>query len=343
MSVARRRGLLLALILLGLWLLFGPGLINRAGLLLLGIDGLPPGLEPQGQLYYTQGFDGLWRHDLRTNVSERWWLPAEGSLVSGVAVAPDGGKLALTWASPGDSGYQPGTTDIWLSGLTEMNPHPLLVRMGLLESWRDPFWSADGQSLLVTHQFPVRDDAGDAQTVQLNVLRVDLEGTRSTLLENAEQAALSVDDGRLVWLQIDPQTWAQSLMLASADGSEARVLVAAGTFRALASPRFTQEADAIVFSASGSRQDPAAAARVAAGAALAHGDPWNIWRVDLVDGELTRLTETTLDGPMLAWIAQGDALAVLAAEGLYLHYQGAMWRLAAVATEGIVSWAPGPG
>ena len=138
-GTARWRGPLIAAILLIVWLAFGPDLVNWAGLLLLRLDGPPPGLELEGQLYYTQGFNGLWRHDLRTGTSERWWLPEAGSLVSGVAAAPDGSQLALAWAMPGTGGFQPGTTDLWLTSIPKIEPRPLLTRADSLESWRDPF------------------------------------------------------------------------------------------------------------------------------------------------------------------------------------------------------------
>ncbi len=342
MRTARWRGPLIAAILLIVWLAFGPDLVNWAGLLLLRLAGPPPGLELQGQLYYTQGFDGLWRHDLSTGVSERWWLPEAGSLVSGVAAAPDGSQLALAWAMPGEGGFQPGTTDLWLTSIPNVEPRPLLTRADSLESWRDPFWSPDGRWLLVTHQQTLRDATGEAQSIRLTVERVAPDGARQVLLEAAEQAALSADGAQLAYLQVDPTNWSQSLMLARADGRDARELVAAMVFRSLASPRFTPDGSALVFSASGTRQDQGAGAQRGAGNVLAHGDPWHIWQVTLADGELTRLTETPLDGPALTWSPGGDALAVLAAEGLFLRARERMWRLAEVSAEGGLSWASAP-
>lgn len=341
MITARRRWPLLAILLL-LWLAFGQGLVNQVGLSLLQLDGLPPGVELEGFLYYSQGFDGVWRHELRTNLSERWWLPEEGSLVSSVAAAPDGSQLALAWAMPGEGGFQSGTTDVWLATLPTAEPRPLLTRTDSLESWRDPVWAPDGRSLLITHQHPLRDAAGEAQTIRMTVERVALDGTRQVVLENAEQAALSTDGTRLTWLQVDPATWSQSLKHALADGSEARELVAANAFRALASPLFTQDASAIVFSASGAFQGHETAAGSGSSAVMAHGDPWHIWQVRLADKALTRLTDEPLDGPTLAWSPEGDVLAVLAAEGLYLRALDQMWRLAEVSAEGGVSWASEP-
>lgn len=329
--------------LLLLWLLAGNGVVERLGLALLQLDPLPADLNAEGQLFYTQGFDGLWRHDLRTGVSERWWLPVEGSLVSGVAASPDGGQLALAWAPPAAAGFQSGSTDLWLMSLPRGEPQPLATRSDVLESWRDPWWSPEGDWLLVTHQRVQRDQGGELQAIRLDVVRLVPDGEVHTLLTNAEQAALSSDGQRMVYLRPDPDSGSQALMLARSDGGQARELVNGGAFRALASPRFAPGNQAVVFSASGELQGGTQAESISAGAVMAHGDPWNVWQVDLASGALSRLTAFVLDGPTLAWSPDGSGLlGILAAEGLFLRNRDKMWRLAAVRTEGQLTWAPAP-
>lgn len=337
----RRRPLAAAALLL-LWLAFGQGLVRQLGLALMRLDGPPPVAGLGGQIFYAQGFDGLWRYDLNSGETGRWWSPPAGSLVSGVAVSPDARLLAIAWAPPAGPGFQQGTTDLWLTSLADPDPVPLLTRSDALESWRDPFWSPDGLWLLVTHQRALRDAGGEPQSIAITVKRVALDGARETTLEDAEQAALSPDGSQLTWLRLNTETWGQALMRARADGSAATELVAEGTFAALASPRFGKDGNFIVFSASGARQTPATT-RVNPGGVRAHGDPWHIWQVDLASGELTRLTEQSLDGPMLAWSpTHAEVLAVLAAEGVFLRAQGRLWRVAAASAEGGLTWAPAP-
>ena len=338
----RRRPLVAAALLL-LWLTFGQGLVRQLGLMLMRLDGPPPVAGLGGQIFYAQGFDGLWRYDLNSGENGRWWSPPAGSLVSGVAVSPDARQLAIAWAPPAGQGFQQGTTDLWLTSLPDPAPVPLLTRTDTLESWRDPFWSPDGLWLLVTHQQALRDTGGEPQSISITVKRVALDGAREPTLEDAEQAALSKDGSQLTWLGLNTETWGQALMHARADGSAAVELVAEGAFGALASPRFTKDGNFIVFSASGARQTPAATNRVNPGRVRAHGDPWHIWQVDLASGELTRLTEQSLDGPMLAWSpTHDDVLAVLAAEGVFLRAQGRLWRVATSSAEGGLTWARSP-
>ncbi|MCY3718101.1 MAG: hypothetical protein OXG07_00920 [Anaerolineaceae bacterium] len=327
--------------LLLLWLMAGNSVVERLGMALLKLDAVPAELNVGGQLFYTQGFDGLWRHDLRSGLSEQWWLPAEGSLVSDVAASPDGSQLALAWAPPAEAGFQSGSTDLWLMTLPLGERRPLVTRSDILESWRDPWWSPDGDWLLVTHQRVQREQGGELQAIRLDVERLQLDGARHLLLTNAEQAALSSDGAQMVYLRPDPDNGSQGLVLARSDGGQARELVNSATFRALASPRFAPGDQAIVFSASGERQGGARLDSNSVDAVTAHGDPWNVWQVDLVTGDLSRLTASVLDGPALAWSPDGSGLlGVLAAEGLFLLTPGKMWRLAAVATEGKLTWAP---
>ncbi len=339
----RRWPMAIAGLLLLLWLVAGNSVVHRLGMALMRLDSLPPDLMVDGHLFYTQAFHGLWRHDLRKGVSEQWWMPTEGSLVSDVAVSPDGSQLALAWAPPAEAGFQTGSTDLWLMALPISEPEPLVLRSDVLESWRDPWWSPEGGWLLVTHQRVRRDPGGDLLAVRLDVERLALDGTSHLLLENAEQATLSSDGKRLVYLRPDPESGSQGLMLAQSDGSPAHELVSSTTFRALASPRFTPDDQAIVFSASGDRQDRIQRDGPAAGAVMAHGEPWNIWHLDIATRVLSRVTTSALDGPALTWSPDGsDLLAVLAAEGLFLRSPDNMWRLAAVTTEGKLAWAPAP-
>ena len=341
MRAKRWRWPLATCALLLLWLLAGNSVVERLGVALLKPDSLPVDLNAGGHLYYTQGFEGLWRHDLRSGLTEQWWLPAEGSLVSDVAVSPDGGQLALAWAPPAETGFQTGNTDLWLMSLPAGDSRPLLLRSDPLESWRDPFWSPDGNWLLVTHQRVQRDDAGAVGTVIHNLVKVSPDGARFTLVRNAEQGALTSDGAQLVYLRPDPDTWSHGLVLANADGNQARELVDSEAFRALASPRFTPDDRAVVFSASGEHQEAPPDNPADAGTVQAHGEPWNIWQLDPTTGVLTRLTPYSLDGPALAWSPDGSGLlGVLAAEGLFVVGPGNMWRLTAVATEGKLTWAP---
>jgi hypothetical protein len=102
--------------------------------------------------------------------------------------------------------------------------------------------------------------------------------------------------------------------------------------------RFTPDAAALVFSGSGDYQgDPERLAF--SGIARAHGLPWDVWQIGLDGGDMVKLTETPLDGPWITWEPGGEAMAILAAEGIFLRYDGRVYRLASTGTEGEITWA----
>lgn len=318
--------------LLLLWLAFGPQLIQRLTTPQLAFsEGMPPGVQLRGSLYYTQAFEGIKRIDLSNGAVSSWWQPPEGGLVTGLAASPDGMMLAVSYAPPAEEGYQTGTTDLYLTPVSQPDLQPLRLRTSRDESFRDAAWSADGQWLYFSHLQPATDSSG----VQLNVerLRIGADAASEVVLQSAEQAVISPDNSHIAYLKFDARTYGRDLVLANVDGSNPQTLIAAGIFAALAGPVFTPDSQSVIFSASG--ELPSAQA----GVVRAHGNPWNIWQATPADDALTRLTPTTLDGPMVTGLPEGQGLGVVAAEGVFVVYNDQFYRLAQVTTEGEIAWA----
>ena len=325
--------------LLVIWLAAGPQIIQRLANQLMFADGLPAGVTLNGTLYYTQGFDGIWQVDMRSGSVGQWWQPSDGGLVTGIAASPDGSHLAIAYAPPAEEGFQTGTTDLYLSPVGAPDLQPVRVREMRNESYRNPAWSPDGAWLYYSHLRPLLDDSGTATGIQLQIERLRAEQTDSApevVLEGAEQPALSPDGTEIVFLKYDTRTYAQALWVAQVDGSQPRMLVPDGMFQALASPRFTTDGEGVLFSASGEQQSQA----VHNGVVRAHGAPWDIWRTPLENTAFTKLTPNTLDGPWTAWSPEGQQMAVLAAEGVFLVHDSQFYRLAESLSEGEITWAP---
>lgn len=318
--------------LLLLWLAFGPQLVQQIlGPEFKAVDGLPPDVQLDGSLYYTQAFDGIWRIDLSSGETSTWWQPPQGGLVTGLAASPDGRKLAISYAPPAEEGFQTGTTDLYLTAVDQPDLQPLRIRQTRSESFRDPAWSSDGEWLYFSHLQPATGGSG----VQLNVERLRLQDPQLTeiIIQGAEQAALSPDSAHITYLKFDTRTYARDLVLARLDGSDEQILIGAGIFAALEGPLFAPDGRSVIFSASG--ELPAARA----GILRAHGLPWNVWRAIPGNDLLVRLTPTTLDGPAIAWLPDGETMAVIAAEGVFLVHNNQFYRLTQVSSEGKITWA----
>ena len=318
--------------LLLLWLAFGPQLIQRLTTPELNfVQGMPPGVQLAGRLYYTQAFEGIKRVDLTSGVVSSWWQPPDGGLVTGLTASPDGMTLAVSYAPPAEEGYQTGTTDLYLTPVSQPDMQPLFIRETRYESFRDPAWSADGEWLYFTHLSPATGSSG----VQLSVERIQAgdEAEPEVILEGAEQAVVSPDHSHIAYLKFDTRTYARDLVLAKIDGSDAQTLIASGIFAALAGPLFTPDSRSVIFSASGEMQ------RVQLGIVRAHGQPWNIWKSTPAEVMLTKLTSSTLDGPAFTWLPDGQSMAIVAAEGVFVVHNDQYYQLAQVVSEGEIAWA----
>lgn len=327
-----------------LWLIFGSQIINVVTTFLSRPEGLPAGLNLEGKLFYTQGFDGIWQFDMRTGEASQWWQPPDGGLAIGIAASPDGSKLAIAYAPPAKEGFQIGTTDLFVSPSDQPNLQPLLVRENSNESYRQPSWSSDGAWLYYAHQIPTLNDGGQVMSLALTGERIAMGDSASqtpeVVLDRAEQLAVSPDGQKLAYLQLNTKTYAEGLWVVNHDGSDEREIVPAGTYSVIAAPKFTPDGGSVVFTATGAMTGQTISQN-AGGVeiARAHGTPSDVVQISLDDGEITKLTQTPLDNPRIAWSPDGADMSILSAEGVFLVHEGRFHRMLAVSNEGEITWA----
>jgi Tol biopolymer transport system component len=315
-----------------------------------------------GRLQYTLGKDGIRQLDLATGETRDVFVPVANTWLTSAATSPDGSQLAVAYAPPPPTGVaQLGYTGIYvlpgdcaerdgactvddLEGLvTQVNPH---------EAYFSPTWSADGQTLYFAHFTPSQ---GDSNTpFKYTLERKSLpDGQPEILVENAIWPALSADGSQIAYVWFDPEDYSNDLFIASADGSNQRVLVDPTLFEAVDAPFFSADSEYVIFSAVGDGTGappatPASAgwldrllgARTAYAAPEAHNVPSDWWRVPVAGGAPERLSQIFDTG------LYGDAgpndewFTFISASGLYVMPPdgGDVTRLARVAGGGTVEW-----
>jgi Tol biopolymer transport system component len=270
--------------------------------------------------------------------------------VSDVALAPGSTRAAIVVA------HTPATAsvayaEIMALDLPSSTVSPLVGGADPTELLGAPAWSPDG-----TRLFYQREDvtvvgtsyAGGA-TVQYpsRIERVNADGSdRTVVVEDARQPACSPDGQQVVFVhrsQQGPTLVVRGLL----DGTE-RVVLGAGQFGDIVSPRYSPQGDRIAFMAPVGQFSPQAgtlffdAGRFSAPVRFAHGVPWDLWIVN-VDGSAaaTRLAALSADDGTVGWSPDGSRLFVYGGTGSFIvdAASGEVRPLSFLSGYGATSWA----
>lgn len=326
-------------VLLVIWLLFGTQLITT--LLEDDVDveqGVPTNTNLSGRILYTQQENGILSFDFATESASVFWLPEDGYLVDGMTTSPDQSQLLIAYGPIFNEGVL-GNTDLYLMDVTTQAMTPFLMRDDVTHSYRDPFWSPDGEWVYYTHYSPIINNNGATVGINLNIERIRADGTGQSevLATDAEQVAVSPDNNHIVYLGYDTSTFLQSVWMADADGSNPIEVVGSGTFAIMGSPRFTPDREMILFSASGDTQDPLPEL-FDLNVAYAHGAPWELWQIDRNGDNLQRITNGGFDDVTLNYAPDNSAIAFMDVKTLFILLDSTVYSLETVSIDGAVVW-----
>jgi hypothetical protein len=244
-------------------------------------------------------------------------VPANGWL-SSFDLSPDGSQFVLAYAAPppeGEINY--GFTSLCLLALGENEPR-LLLSAGEEELFFRPVWSADGQAIYFSHITPLD---SEAYTFATTLERLHpASGAIDLIAENGIWPQPSPDATMLAYVLVDPETQANSLVVADADGANVRELIAGDVFTAVDAPIFTPDNQMVYFSAA-----EATTGRswweilVGIEIAAAHNLPSDWYRISVAGGEVERLTAMEEVGLYGRFSPQDPATFAFASQsGLYL-------------------------
>lgn len=263
--------------------------------------------------------------------------PGGSSAVTSAQWAPDGTSLAyaLYHVRPDDSA---ATSEIYLADLSS-EPRRILERDRPGSALEAPAWAPDGRALYFGYS------AIENRRVITRIERLDVvSGQRAVVTEGA-LPAVSADGAALAFLRSD--SGGDALLLSRADGSAVRPLIPAGRYSVLGAPRFSPDGGTLAVPVSGGpgqAQEPSRGhpfGMFGASVAYAHGDPWDVYLVDVAGGEPRRLTQLSEDELTVAWSPDGGLVGVYASRGLYLvDRQGRTTFALDRGGYGGIDWAP---
>ena len=306
-----------------------------------------------GRLLYTLTQQGVWQLDLATGDSTQLFkTETQDSWAASAAASPDGSTILIAYAPPPPEGeIQFGYTDLYRL-VPEGAPQPFLERPDPRESLFTPTWSPDGRYVYYSRLRRIP-NAGDQP--QLYDIRYDIErvaypsGQPETVVVNAFWPRLSDDGQRMVYVSVDPQTFANGLFVAEADGGNAIQLLTSEQFVAIDSPLFSPDDQYVLFSAvsTGGAATPRPLALfdwlTGVRVAEAHNVPSDWWRIPVGGGTAERLTRVFDVGLYGDFSPDGQHMAFISATGIsVMRPDGGELRILLPLTNaaGTLEWLP---
>ncbi len=296
-----------------------------------GIEPTPSGgLNLKGRFVFAQGDGSLSVEDAGSN-NPRVVFKATAELYGDAPVfSPDGKQIAFSASAFTKDGAVLQDIRVMNADGTNMRvvatPEQPKITLGF------PAWSPDGKDLFITQSYSV---PPSSQHDEIDLVSAG-GGALKKVIENAREAGISPDGKKIVYSQLDLNTYSSSLWIASISGSNPKQVLQTGVFAATYGARFSPDSQSIVFSASGppnkklpgayAFEQPAEESSCAISFAFvclvdkaeAHGLPWDLWLVNLDGTKFTRLTNIGSDSPVAAWSGDGKQIAFFDATGIYI-------------------------
>ena len=273
-----------------------------------------------GQVIFVE-IDGRDQHvteyDLATGRTKRLFTAPENAWVSGTAVSPNRTQIIMAYAPE----PPPGKIQLGYTGLFSLSegsePTEYLLRDLAEEVLYNPVWSPDEQYLYYSHVIP---DAENSMifTNQLERLHVET-GEVEVVAANGIWPRVSPDGNRVAYVTINPDTLANALFMADADGENAELLIPEDRFQVIDVPIFSPDGEWLYFSASEQSGVSRTWWEILLGIEVvaAHNIPSDWWRMLAAGGNLERLTNRDEIGLYGEISTDGETVLFVSTTGLY--------------------------
>lgn len=258
-----------------------------------------------------------------TKIPDTWWAHEP-------AWSPDGQTLAYSLDRPAsDPQLDWLPVGVICAADRETGKGRVLAR-GKVEtdSFSEVSWTPDGKALLIVLHRRLLDDKKQYLGDKTMIVRFDIATSDyQTLIDNAISPALSPDGKHLAYINLDDTAGNTPVMVAQADGKEARPLLPNNAQVGTAyTPRWSPDGSQITFTATSGTIPTSKAPKIpgrdsplraffdrltGVSVAEAHGLPAFLYIVGADGKGLHRLSEKGLDDPRAAWSPDGKRLAFL--------------------------------
>ena len=191
-------------------------------------------------------------------------------------------------------------------------------------------WTPDSEGLLVGRLQIGFNNGVPSRTDSTAIVEIDVSsGAERVVLTGGYDPSLSADGARMAYLRYE-EAGIPTVMMANADGSEARALAGADSFSQVRLPRISPDGRLVAFAAATPVESSmragdrgwfgallAGLAPLAPRKAEAHGAPMDIWVAEVETGEVRQLTFLGADDPYLGWSPDGERVVFIETNGLY--------------------------
>jgi Tol biopolymer transport system component len=284
--------------------------------------------------------------DLTSGNIKTMFQAPENSWLAAAVVSPDGRQVLLSYAPPPPVGNpQFGYSDLYLLPLSGSgSPQPLLTRKDPQESYFNPTWAPDGNSIAYTHLYRI-DPNSKVPAFQNDVEQATLDGKTKPLIPHSLWPALSPDGTKLAYLNEDPITFGNDLYLANSDGSNPVPVLPSGINPPVDDHFFTKDGNSLVFSMVNPQPMPTNSwleNLLGVKVASAHTVPSDWYEVSIGGGEPRRLTNLNDVGMYADLSPDGQQVAFISATGLFImSLDGTnLYNLSNQVYIGTVDWIP---